>query len=1091
MILTQRVPLSVSKMPYPVIKETLSSTHEQAYDHHNFYLLRTPCFPVNYLERLGDLAGVGQQSPNLFTDPLFLEALFLGSHELYTQYLKYLNGRRSADRINSKLLHSIERYFIRMCSRCTPYGMFAGYKAGRLGQETSISLGPRDNYRRHIHLDMHYLTSLAHHLQVLPGIKEHIRYYPNNSLYPVGDKLRYVESSGAGATMSYRISAVDSSEYIDAILTKAEHGACLKQLINTITSEDIDVDQASAFIDLLISNNLLVSELEPAISGGDVFGNMLAALSFLPEDNEVLANMRKVAELMQSREPGTGVYEKIAGFLKSVYSETTVKNLAHTNLELKGGEALLNEAVVRDIQAHASALRPLFLLRGNEHLKTWTQSFREKYEDREIPLIEALDPELGIGYEDYGEGTLTDLPLLANLVLNGKQPAQQINWSRLLKWKNKKLKESLFYKKDFVITDEDIFKIGFHDTELKTSESCFVMGSILADSNSAIDRGNYIFSLDTFFGPSSINLISRFSNGDPFLTRKLKECVEGEEAHHPEKIYAEIIHLPESRAGNLLLRPASRQYEIAYLARPSANYENQIHITDLMVSCRGDKVILRSKKLNKEVVPRLSTAHNYTKTSLPVYKFLCALQLQDINTAIVWDWDIFKDDSYLPRVMYKNILLYPATWNISFNELVIQDGPAMSAEMMTNEELCNVYGRMREQLNIPSKVIIMDKDQKLFIDLEDVSYLRLFHNYFRKNQQLSLQEFLFTPENCFVTGEEGKYANEVIIPLTKKLEEKKPQRTDHGFRQTGAGITRREFTLGTEWLYCKLYAGSVAGEHILKECIAPLALNLKEEGLIEKWFFIRYADPKPHLRIRFFHSADKKFWQKTIDNINSAVAGYSGPGLIEKVQYDTYERELARYGDEKIALSETLFYHDSEAIVHFLGLLEGAESETLRWLMALRNIDMLLSDFRFPLEKKHELLQLLKNRFTREFSVDKPGLSQLDQLYRTESKRIQRFLDERYDDDNEIGPLVSVFRERSERNKSIMEKLSENDGTQSSIDLSYLADSHVHMTLNRMLVSDHRKQEMVLYYLLTKYYESRLGFIKFNNEEIPRIQAIR
>jgi thiopeptide-type bacteriocin biosynthesis protein len=374
----------------------------------------------------------------------------------------------------------------------------------------------------------------------------------------------------------------------------------------------------------------------------------------------------------------------------------------------------------------------------------------------------------------------------------------------------------------------------------------------------------------------------------------------------------------------------------------------------------------------------------------------------------------------------------------------------------------------------------MDNDQKLFIDMENESYLRLFHSYFRKNRQLRLQEFLFMPENCFVTGEGGKYANEVIIPLTKKQEEKKPQRAGHRFPQTGAGDTRREFTLGSEWLYCKLYAGSVAGEHILKESIAPLALALKGKGLIEKWFFIRYADPKPHLRIRFFHSADKKFWKETIDNINSALAGYSGPGVIEKVQYDTYERELARYGHEKIALSESLFYHDSEAIVHFLGLLEGAESETLRWLMALRNIDMLLSDFGFPLEQKHELLQLLKNDFIKEFSVDKPGLLQLDQLYRTESKQIQRFLDECYDHDNGIGPLVSVFRERSEKNKSIIEKLSAHHEGQGSINLLYLAHSHVHMTVNRMLVSDHRKQEIVLYYLLTRYYESRLGFIKFN-----------
>ncbi|OQP61145.1 hypothetical protein A3860_05350 [Niastella vici] len=1053
-----------------MIKEPISILHEQEYEHHGFYLLRTPCFPVNYLERLADLALVQNKENNLFTDPQFLEALFLGSHELYTQYLKYLDGRRSAERIDSKLLHSIERYFIRMCSRCTPYGVFAGYKAGQLSEATSITVGARHNYKRHVHLDMHYLTGLARHLQSLPGIKEHILFYPNNSLYKVKDKLRYVEPSDAGATTSYRISAVDNSEYIDAILAKAEQGACLQQLINTLISEDIDADQAGAFIDLLISNNLLVSGLEPALSAEDVFENMLTTLSFLPEEHEVYKCLRSVAQLLKSQEPGTGLYEKIAGLLKTVYPETPVKNLAHTVLELGGDEARLNETVIRDIQTHISALRPLFLITGNERLKTWAQTFSEKYEDLEIPLIMALDPELGLGYGDYGEDTLAELPMLASLVFNGKQPAKQMNWSRLLIWKNRKLKESLLNKKDFAITDEDILTIGFHDMELKAPESCFVMGSILAGSSADVDKGNYTFSLDTFFGPSSINLLSRFANGDPFLTGKLKECVEAEEAHHPEKIYGEIIHLPETRAGNLLLRPPFRQYEIAYLARPFASPDNQLTITDLMVSCRAGKVILRSKKLNKEIVPRLSTAHNYTRTSLPVYKFLCDLQLQDINTAIVWDWDIFKEDRYLPRVTYKNLILSPATWNISFDELAEAD-PA---------DLFPVYDRLRQQLNIPAKVIIVDKDQKLFIDLEDEAYLRLFHSYFKKNRQLKLQEFFFTPENCFVTGEGGQYASEIIVPLTKKGGEKKPLRTNTGLPPQRDSAPKREFALGSEWLYCKLYTGAVPAEHILKECIAPLALALKEEGLIEKWFFIRYADPKPHLRVRFYHSTDKKFWQRTIGYLNSALAAYSGPGLIENVQYDTYERELARYGYEKIDWSETLFYHDSEAIIQLLGLLEGTEGETLRWLMALRNIDMLLSEFGFPLEKKHHRLQLLKNDFLKEFSVDKPGLLQLDQRYRMESKQIQRFLDERFDHDNGIESLVAVFRERGERNKSIMENLCGHNGEKGSINLHYLAASHVHMTLNRLLVAEHRKQEMVLYYLLWRYYESRLGFIKFN-----------
>jgi lantibiotic biosynthesis protein len=59
------------------------------------------------------------------------------------------------------------------------------------------------------------------------------------------------------------------------------------------------------------------------------------------------------------------------------------------------------------------------------------------------------------------------------------------------------------------------------------------------------------------------------------------------------------------------------------------------------------------------------------------------------------------------------------------------------------------------------------------------------------------------------------------------------------------------------------------------------------------WFFVRYADPRPHLRIRF-HSKDGHF------DVISAVARWATElmkrQLCESFSFDTYEREIERYG---------------------------------------------------------------------------------------------------------------------------------------------------------------------------------------------------
>ena len=67
----------------------------------------------------------------------------------------------------------------------------------------------------------------------------------------------------------------------------------------------------------------------------------------------------------------------------------------------------------------------------------------------------------------------------------------------------------------------------------------------------------------------------------------------------------------------------------------------------------------------------------------------------------------------------------------------------------------------------------------------------------------------------------------------------------------------RFFPTGSEWLYAKLYTGTVAADHALREIVAPLVREMIEAEAADRWFFIRYADPETHLRMRF-HGDPKK-----------------------------------------------------------------------------------------------------------------------------------------------------------------------------------------------------------------------------------------
>lgn len=97
----------------------------------------------------------------------------------------------------------------------------------------------------------------------------------------------------------------------------------------------------------------------------------------------------------------------------------------------------------------------------------------------------------------------------------------------------------------------------------------------------------------------------------------------------PDVVYAEVVHLPQGRFGNFIVRPCLRRYEIPFLGRSGAPCEYQLPVTDLHLTIHDGQLILVSKRLGCRVLPRLATAHNPdVGAGLPIYRFLFALQHQ-------------------------------------------------------------------------------------------------------------------------------------------------------------------------------------------------------------------------------------------------------------------------------------------------------------------------------------------------------------------------------------------------------------------------------------------------------------------------------
>ncbi|WP_228408113.1 thiopeptide-type bacteriocin biosynthesis protein [Chryseobacterium sp. HMWF035] len=277
-------------------------------------------------------------------------------------------------------------------------------------------------------------------------------------------------------------------------------------------------------------------------------------------------------------------------------------------------------------------------------------------------------------------------------------------------------------------------------------------------------------------------------------------------------------------------------------------------------------------------------------------------------------------------------------------------------------------------------------------------------------------------------------------------------------------MIERKFIPGSEWLYLKIYTGVKTADLILEEAVQPLVEYLQENNYISKWFFIRYNDPKPHLRIRF-NLNDIDDYSKILEKINETLREYVESGEISNIAFGTYNREIERYGENAIEEAETLFYKNSEFT---LQCLHYDDEEKI--IVSLFYTDEALTQLNLSIQEKLDWVKDFNIAFKHEFNADKKLNSQLDKKYRefkpkyVDFIRSEEFSEERNTIISNVKKsnniLQNIFRQHE--NKSL------------ELPLQDFCQSIFHMNINRLFVSNQRLFEMVIYDYLNRYYKSVL-----------------
>jgi thiopeptide-type bacteriocin biosynthesis protein len=1072
-----------------------------------FFSYRTPLLPFEELEAFGEgleapaAAGDPERLENalaadrerlrarlraLADRPEVLEAVFLASPSLH-ESLSLWRAQPDSKK-GQRAERALVRYLYRMTARATPFGLFSGCSLGPVetapGAPTRVAVGPRSAYERHTRLDMDYLFALCEDLGRDPEVRAALTYRPNSSLYRAAGRLRYAEARLDRKVRSHHLVAVDSNDYLEEALRRAEGGATALEVAEALVAFDPDgdvtLDEAREFVTELIDSQLLVSDLSTPVTGPEAIHDLIEQLRRIPATAgtaERLVKVRTALEELDAGGPGADParYEAVAETLRELPTPVEMSRLFQLDMIKPGDRPSLGGEVLAEIVRALEILLRLAVDRQVEGLERFRKDFNERFEGREMPLLQALDEEVGIGYERASDFGAEASPLLRGIALGAAAEQNSVSWGRIQAFLLSRLNRALAEgERQIEITAEDLDKMAPADDQAKKKspfpEAFHIMVTLAAASQEALDRGDFQILFDNAGGPSGARLLGRFCHADAELNRKVEAHLRAEEALHPEAVFAEIVHLPQGRIGNILARPVLREYEIPFLGRSGAPPEKQIPVNDLRVSVAGPRVVLRSARLGREVIPRMTSAHNFVHGSLGIYRFLCTLQSQGTLGGVTWGWGPLDGAPFLPRVTSGRVVLARASWWMPQDEI-------KALVKTKGAERYQAVQDWRRKRGLPRLIALVDADNELLVDLDNVLSIETFLDVVEDRDRARLVEFFPGPDLLAAAGPEGRFLNEILVPFVRKPLTGDAA-ADAAPRASRPAVevapVRRSFPPGSEWLYAKLYTGTATADGLLREVVTPVVRDAMAAGEADGWFFIRYGDPEWHLRVRF-HGDPARLQSGVLSRLHAALDPLLADGRIWRVQLDTYEREIERYGGpEGIAMAERLFQVDSDAVLAILEMLEGDEGADFRWRLALRGIDMLLGDLRFDPETRMRVMRGMREGFTREFGGGKGLRVQLDQRFRQEWRSLSPLLDPAGDTESELAPALEILRQRSELNAPIVEELRERERAgRLNQPLADLASSYVHMHVNRFIRSAQRAHELVLYDFLYLLYESR------------------
>ncbi|CAL9552456.1 hypothetical protein SUDANB15_04440 [Streptomyces sp. enrichment culture] len=934
---------------------------QSPYRHAGFYLLRTPALPARTFHRLTDDDALRALSG----DPRVRRALEAASPSLGAALRE---GHRPGDdkrgrRVRSGLL----RYLTRMSTRPTPYGAFAGVAMGTFGPRTTARLGAGALARQRIRADMGWLMSFVREAQHRIGAAGGPALVWNALAHPSGERivLPQADAYGQGEGKAARILDTEAVR-----LVRERTGGTVPCPYDVLLAElaaafpDAAPELPAALLGELLDLGFLLTDLRPPLTLPHPERHVADRLAKTAGDTaaglarELDGVIRAARRAETSDTDGlVALREEQRALVPAHRGETFHLDAA---ADLRGGG--IADAVG---EAAADAVGALARLGGalpgpDRQLTAYAEAFLERYGTGAlVPLTELLSPVHGL---DAPAGYLQPPPVappepgpepvtrayervLAEQV-GATPPGGAVELSDAL--------EARLVRAALRDRAEDRAAHG-HGRHPATGADAPVAAvdvylQLHATGADAVDRGEWRLVLnDEGLAPGGCTFGRFFDLFDDEQRARLRRYARHRQDLEPHAVVAELSYVPaHGRGANVAVRPLHHDFEIPVNVPPTATGERVITLDDLYVAADHTGLFLWSRRLGREVV--VAEGHMLTPAAAPnLCRFLTDVSRLRRRTVGGFTWAGLEGGPHLPRVVRGRVVLRAAEWTLTRDQLA-HDGdrpaPLEDSGPADTPGTRAALERWRADWRVPRYVYLVEHDNRLLLDLDRPACRTELLRELRTSSAVRLQEMLPGFDGLWLRDEGGDaYVSELVVPLLPAGPAARPAVPGRTLpRYAPASLARPRHLPGDRWACLKLYSHFDHHDEILAGPLRALADALRRDGLADRWFFIRYADPRPHLRIRFRAPADaaRREHGALLTELLAFGRDVVGRGLAGDLEIASYEPEVVRYGGPRVHDAvERLFEADSDTALRVVDRMWGGGLDLRPEFVAVAALDAL------------------------------------------------------------------------------------------------------------------------------------------------------